>query len=378
MYKKKLSNKEKIVLDQIYKSICENRKTFIGYPINQDFNYEELYRFLSLAVNNVGDPFVTTNYGLNTHIIEREVINFFAKLTRVKESIWGYVTNGGTEGNLYGLYLARELYPDGIVYYSEDVHYSIAKSLRLLRMKSVMIRSNENGEIDYEDLLESIKIKREFVPIILANVGTTMKGALDDVSKIRKVLDELAVPNYYIHCDAALSGMILPFVKNSTPFDFAAGADSISISGHKFIGSPIPCGVVLAKKHNVEKISKFIEYVGTRDTTITGSRNGLTPLFLWYAIKREGLEGFKQKVKDCLELAEYARKKIKAIGYRAWRNKFSTTVYFDRPPKKIVDKWQLAPYEEIAHLIVMPNITKDQIDDFVKDLKKSQGKPERS
>ena len=34
---------------------------------------------------------------------------------------WGYCTNGGTEGNMYGLFLAREIYPKGIVYYFKDV-----------------------------------------------------------------------------------------------------------------------------------------------------------------------------------------------------------------------------------------------------------------
>lgn len=370
MYRKKLSAKDKAHLDKVYKDIASAQKSFIGYPVSNDFDYRELFRFLSFTINNVGDPFVPTNYHLNTHLIEREVLEFFAEITQAKVNVWGYVTNGGTEGNMYGLYLARELHPEGVVYYSQDVHYSIPKSLRVLRLKSVMIRSEDNGEIDYDDLKESIRIKREVAPIVLANVGTTMKGAVDDVSKIRKIMEELAVPDHYIHCDAALSGMILPFVKNSTPFDFAAGADSISISGHKFIGSPVPCGIVLAKKRNVDMVTKFIEYVGSLDTTLAGSRNGITPLFLWYAIKRDGIKGFSEKVKYCLNLAEYARKRIKAVGYNGWRNKFSTIVVFDRPPQNIVNKWQLAPYGNIAHLVVMPNISKKQIDNFVADLKR--------
>jgi len=40
--------------------------------------------------------------------------------------------------------------------------------------------------------------------------------------------------------------MILPFVPHPQPWDFRAGIDSISISGHKMIGAPLPCGVVLA------------------------------------------------------------------------------------------------------------------------------------
>ena len=42
--------------------------------------------------------------------------------------------------------------------------------------------------------------------------------------------------------------MILPFVDDPPPWNFAAGIDSIAISGHKMIGSPLPCGVALARK----------------------------------------------------------------------------------------------------------------------------------
>ncbi|MFC2149214.1 histidine decarboxylase [Candidatus Auribacterota bacterium] len=362
-------------LDELFKDIEKNSKTFIGYPCSQDFDYEKLFPFFKYPVNNIGDPYVPTNYHLNTHGLEREVLSFFAKLTRADEKdFWGYVTNGGTEGNMYGLYLARELFPNGIVYHSQDVHYSITKSIRVLNMKSIMLRSQRNGEIDYEDLKESIRLRREVTPIFLCTIGTTMKAAIDNIGKIRGIMKELAISDFYIHCDAALSGMILPFIDNSTEFDFGTGADSISVSGHKFIGSPIPCGVALAKKSNVDKISKFIEYVGTMDTTLTGSRNGITPLFLWYAIKKNGIEGFTKKVNHCLEMADYALKRLNEIGWNAWKNDFATTVVFDRPPREIVLKWQLAPEGNIAHIIIMPNITKDYIDRFLGDLAKSKKK----
>ena len=36
-----------------------------------------------------------------------------------------------------------------------------------------------------------------------------------------------------------------------------------------------------------------IEYVGTLDTTIPGSRNAFTPLMLWYAFHTVGEEGIR-------------------------------------------------------------------------------------
>ena len=144
---------------------------------------------------------------------------------------------------MYGIYLGRELFPEGLVYYSEDTHYSVNKILRCLHVRNIMIKSCPDGRIDLEDLRETIRIHRDLPPIVFANIGTTMKGAIDDLLGIRQILDDLAIHQSYIHGDAALSGMILPLVDDPQPWDFDAGLDSISISGHKMIGAPIPCGV---------------------------------------------------------------------------------------------------------------------------------------
>jgi len=269
-------------LDELYRAVEREAQTFVGYPCTCSFDYSELYRFFKFPINNVGDPYAPSTYRVNTKDLEREVLAWFAELTHADpDSFWGYITNGGSEGNLYGLYLARELMPEGLVYYSEDTHYSVSKNLRMLKMPSIMIRSLPSGEIDYDDLRETIRIHRDIPPIVLANIGTTMKEGIDSIAQIRGLFREMAIPRSYIHCDAALDGMILPFVEGAPAWDFAAGIDSLAISGHKFIGSPIPCGIALAKKSNVDRIARSIEYVGTLDTTVTGSRNGITPIFLW-------------------------------------------------------------------------------------------------
>jgi histidine decarboxylase len=328
-----------------------------------------LLKFLHFPINNVGDPYSPSTYRIHTKDIEREVLAWFAELTHADlGSIWGYVTNGGSEGNLYGLYLARELMHDGIVYYSEDTHYSVSKNLRMLAMPSIMIRSQPNGEIDYDDLWETIRIHRQIPPIIMANIGTTMKEATDNIPRIRAMLKEMAIPRSYVHCDAALGGMILPFVEGAPQWDFGAGTDSLAISGHKFIGSPIPCGIALAKKANVDRIARSIEYIGTLDTTVTGSRNGITPLILWYAIQKFGHEGFAAQARHCLEMAEYTVDRFRSLGIDAWRNPYAITVVFPRPSDDVLQRWQIAVKDDFAHIICMQHITRDLIDSVTADV----------
>ncbi|MGF1541682.1 MAG: histidine decarboxylase [Pleurocapsa sp.] len=356
-------------LDNFYREIERESESFLGYPCNGIFDYSPLYRFLQYPINNVGDPYLPSNYHLNSHDFEREVLEIFHSLTQAPEgTTWGYITNGGTEGNHYGLFLARELLPEGIVYYSQDAHYSIDKILRCLGLHSIMIRSQADGTMDLDDLQETLRIHRDVPPIICATIGTTMKGAVDDLAGIRQIFSDLALSRHYLHADAALGGMILPFIDHPPPWNFSSGIDSISISGHKMIGSPIPCGVVLAKKRNVDRIAQSVEYIGTLDTTLSGSRNAITPLFLWYAFHTVGISGFKQIIPNCLQMSDYAIARLNQLNCDAWRHPYANTVVFTRPAASVTQRWQLACQGNISHLITMPHVTKEQIDRLVADI----------
>lgn len=365
-----ISSKDKKRLNTLYDEFMKGSEKLLGYPANLLYDYSDLYRFFTFTINNVGDPFVEGLYDINTHVFEREVISFFAELYHApQDDYWGYVTNGGTEGNMYGLYLARESLPKGIAYFSEDTHYSIKKAVRIFGIPSHIIKSQKNGEIDYEDLEKKIKIEYKRPPIIVANIGTVIKGATDRIEKIVDILDRNAIKKFYIHCDAALGGMILPFADNAPIFDFRMPIGSISVSGHKMIGSPIPCGIVIARKKDVERVKQHIEYIGAPDTTFSGSRNGHTPLFIWYAIKKFGVQGFQEIIASCLDITKYALERLNEISWDAQAEKFSVTIVMKRPSEKIAKKWQLAVEKDIAHLLIMPHVSKKQIDAFIEDLK---------
>ena len=183
--------------DQIAQRLSDTLRDFnthsntqVGYPANLDHDYSDIQPFLQHSGNNIGDPFQGSNYRANTHDFEREVIADFTELFHLEpEKAWGYVTSGGTEGNLYGLFMARETHPTGTVYFSQDTHYSIPKAVRILGMKSVTVRSQPNGQTDYQDLKTRLALNTKEEPaIIVANIGTTMKGAVDDLRSINAIL----------------------------------------------------------------------------------------------------------------------------------------------------------------------------------------------
>jgi len=364
-----LARDDQMRLDRFLADLESSAETELGYPCAFDLDFSELAPFLRISLNNIGDPFTVPTYQLHSHAFEREVVTFFARQTRAPDDQWwGYVTNGSTEGNLYGLYLARELFPRGIVYFSQDSHYSVGKNLHFLNMRHIMIRSQPNGEIDYDDLRETVRIRRDVPPIVFANIGTTMKEARDDVGVISGILDDLAIEHRYIHSDAALCGGYAAWLQPRPSWDFADGADSISISGHKFLASPIPCGIVLARRAYVDRIGHAVAYIGTIDTTISGSRNGFTPLVLWYAIRARGAKGLKRRLEPALQVAAYAEQRFHDAGIDAWRNPTALTVVFPRPAPSICEKWQLASRDNLSHVVCMPHVSREKIDGLLAEM----------
>ena len=368
----KLKREDKKRLDNLYKKLKNYDKKSVGFPINRLFDYSELYRFLELSINNVGDPFEESIYKVATHEIEREVIKEFEKLFNAdSDKCWGYVTNGGSESNTFAMYVGREVMgKDCVLFYSKDSHYSIQKAAKIESFSKEVVDVDKYGEINYDDFKLKLTKHKDKAAVVVLNIGTTVTGASDSPEKIKKILSEVGVPKHFIHCDCAFHGMIFPFVSGAPKFDFSCGIDSLCFSGHKIIGSPIPCSVVLTYKKYKEKIESSVEYVGLIDSTIAGSRNAFTPLIIWYALKTVGLKGYKKIVTDSISLADYTIEEFKKAGINAWRNKASMIVIFDKPSKKTIEKWQLSPKGNITHLITLTHLSKKMIKEIVSDVAK--------
>jgi histidine decarboxylase len=290
------------VLDNLAAHLEAVRLTNIGWPAASDTDFTVLSRFFERdLLNNLGDPFANGAYPQHTKALEKEVVNFVADLMRAPaDDRWGYVTAGAGEGNLYALHMARSLHPKGIVYYSEAAHYSVDKAVDLLCMPSIRVRADDAGRMDFHDLTALVGRNRDRPVVIVANIGTTMTEAIDDVRRISHVLDSLAIRRRFVHADAALSGIPLALLdpQDRPGLDFADGADSMIVSGHKFLGTPIPCGVVVVKASHRIHLTRTGPFIGSPDTTIGCSRSGHAALLIWYALRRYGVEGLRVRAEQ--------------------------------------------------------------------------------
>ncbi len=281
----------------------------------------------------------------------------------------------------------QQLLTPTVFYAKDSTHYSIPKISEILHLNIHTVVTNKDGSMNLDNFKKELILHQGSHPhspiIVIANIGTTITGAIDNVPEMKKIVDAIR-PKLIstIHMDGALTGFVLPIIKpfGDIPNYFdALGVNTLVFSAHKYPGLSQPCGIILARRaffeKAFEKSERAIDYVGNiRDVTITGSRSGLNVLMFYNALHTLGLKNDQEKLKSLfsenLENAKYLYKKlIDMYGeeHVYYPNQFN--VMFPKPSMHIAKKYQLMLTGKIATICVLPNVTKKLIDRFILDLK---------
>lgn len=382
-----LSDQDRNRLDLFADKAIEKSRLIAGYPVNQDTSMEGFYEWYArkqlykVSMNNVGNPRTASMYSLNTYQFENEVIDYFAPLYGFKPGdYWGFVTSSGTDGNQHGIYFARKHLQSmsaapPILYVSQEAHYSINKLADVQNIELRLIKTKSMGQMDLEDFEKQLDPDRP--ALVVVAMGTTFKGAIDDQQSINEIIrNKLKAPSH-IHLDAALFGGFLAFTEESLRNlvnQQAQNFDSIAVSGHKFFGFDEPMGIFITNKATFDNINPMhVNYLNEAVPTITCSRSGVAPLKFWWKIHSTTPAEFKEAAKGMLLNADYLSRRLQDIGVKAWKNPVSNTVFFERPDQAVLQKYDLAPDEspdfgKLAHIVVMPHVSKPLIDSFVDDM----------
>jgi glutamate/tyrosine decarboxylase-like PLP-dependent enzyme len=83
----------------------------------------------------------------------------------------------------------------------------------------LQVNTLPTGEIDYDDFRAALEKNKGRPAIVNVNVGTTVKGAVDDLDRVLAILEETGYSEdrFYIHCDGALFGlMVRPTASSGT------------------------------------------------------------------------------------------------------------------------------------------------------------------
>jgi histidine decarboxylase len=284
--------------------------------------------------------------------------------------VWGYVTSGATEGTLHALHEAATAYPDVIVYTSTAAHYSIRKASAMVRAPLMLIRADAGGRMILDELRERLTAFRDRPAAIVATVGTTEHEGVDDVAGIAGLCHDLGITRLRLHVDAALAGIPLALLPahERPAFGFDASATSLVISGHKFLSTLMPCAVILYPRRPATQTSDPIPYLGSSDTTITGSRSGHTPLLLWWSVTSQGLDGHRRRAEHARTLAAHTHDPLQHLGWPARWQPPAFTITLAQPRQPLPQPWVLGGDHTTGRIICMPGTQQAWIDEFLTDL----------
>ena len=357
-----------------------------GYPVNQKSKLTSFYKWfagsgLNLAmVNNAGDPFDGTSHLLNSLEFEREVIEFLGPMYGFeKDNLWGIVTFSGTDGNNHGLYfganyLEKLTKQKPVVYVSDSAHYSSRRLADLQNLELALIPSDVHGCMIPEEFEKALRPDRP--ALIVYAMGTTFKGGVDDRGAIDAILAKHPSIPVYRHIDAALFGGYLPYTKYKNVTDRRVQPyDSIAVSGHKFFGLDEPAGFFLTTKEVLDNQNPYeVSYLNGSMPMINCSRSAVSPLKFWWIFQHTSKESFTEQAESMLECAAWLKDAFDRMGWPAYLEPMSNTVYFKRPPESIVSEYGLAPdFDErlggaLSHIVVMQYVTRERLQKFLDDL----------
>ena len=301
--------------------------------------------------------------------MKRLLLIFFIDLYKLDDkNYWGYIANCSSESILYCIWKARDYlkrYHKPIkIICNKFTHYAIDKAAEILNLELVKISSDAYGELDYQTIESDLDTECSY--IFCATIGSTMTSSIDNITKIKSILNKKNI-HHHIHADAAFDGSFLPFTND---FDNVRGFDSLNISGHKFIGSPMPSGITIIKKQFVA--SKYIEYVSNNDMTIGGSRNALTPYLLYKRIQQiGGKNGLKNRFLECLDRAKKYQKILTVNNINVFRHTNSITLVLRDIPLEIMKKWHAPTQGNLTTLTALPKFTEEKLYAFIDDVKAS-------
>lgn len=275
------------------------------------------------------------------------------------------------------------------------------------------------GTIDVAALDKLVRFfaARKYPVMICLNYGTTFKGAYDPVDEvidtITKTLKDCHMYEreieyggrketrygFWIHVDGALGAAYMPFLKmvendpkyqdifkgaKVPPFDFSQGrlVFSISMSGHKWIGAPWPCGLFMTKVKYQLRPPPMPVYVGSPDTTFAGSRSGFSPLIFWDFLAKRSYADHIAMICEAQRTAIYAEDGLKDLGKKLGKDLYvartplALTVRFRQPNADLVKKYSLSTEEfqgwpkKYAHIFLLHGVTKRMVDELLADLAK--------
>ncbi|MHA7130146.1 pyridoxal-dependent decarboxylase [Algoriphagus namhaensis] len=397
--------------DRVQKALKDNvdfsKDANLGYPASrlddQVFTTESTFlKEMPVLSSYIANPnhigchtFGTSEFAFRgTQDIEREVLSMIAvDLFKIEEGQFdGYISPGGTEANIQAVWIFRNEFmtkyrakvDEIVVLASEDTHYSIPKAANLLMLDWERVPVDpESRALTEEEVRKSVKSalgcgKKYF--IVIANMGTTMFGSVDDPEVFTGVLKDYSLP-FRLHVDGAYGGFVYPFGDFENRINFSnSDVMSITIDAHKMLQAPYGTGIFVCRKGLIAQVmTTEAKYVEGMDLTLCGSRSGANAVAVWVILTTYGPHKWFEKISVIKMRTQWLCQQLDKMGLSYFREPEMNivTIRAEAIPDAIAKKYNLVPKthdqsNEWYKIVLMDHVEIEHLKDFLQDLQRSR------
>ena len=255
--------------------------------------------------------------------MENEIVSMVISLSGGDDAVAGSVTTGGTESIFMAMKAARDWgratrpeveKPEMIV--PVTAHPAWNKAAHYLGLKLVTVPVGADFRADVAAMEGAITANT----IILGGTAVTYPhGVVDPIDKLGKLAQ---AHHLWLHVDACLGGLILPFVKKAGyeipvyGFD-VPGVSSVSADIHKYAYTPKGISIVMYRDLSLRQYQFFVytDWPGGVYATpaLSGGRSGGLIAAAWAVFHYLGESGFVRLAKQAKEAANRLMAGIEAI-----------------------------------------------------------------
>ena len=233
-------------------------------------------------------------------------------------------------------------------------------------------------ENEFEALLLKAVLDGKKYFIVVANMGTTMFGSVDNPDAYTNILEKHNL-QFKLHVDAAYGGFIYPFLATDSKLDFDnKNVSSITIDAHKMLQAPYGTGIFLCRKNLIENVlTKEAEYIEGMDLTLCGSRSGANAVAVWMILKTYGENDWFEKVKILQMRTDWLCNQLNTLKIEYFREPFMNIVTIKSAfiPEELADKYNLIPQKHNADnqwykIVLMEHVDVSGLQQLIADLEK--------
>jgi tyrosine decarboxylase / aspartate 1-decarboxylase len=356
--------------------------TFFSHKKREDLDHDYILSSMctvphSVAVRahcmfmetNLGDP------GLfpGTASLEQLLVRRFGTLYHAPGA-GGYATSGGTESNIQALRLAKALRCTGAhschgqpnIVVPESAHFSFKKACDILGIEMRRAPLRKDFRMNADRAAE--QIDRETIALV-GVAGTTEYGMVDPIAELAKIAVQ---DDLFFHVDAAFGGMVIPFLDDPVPFDFAlAGVASIAVDPHKMGMSTIPCGCLLTREKDLLNVLNIdTPYLTVKqEYTLGGTRPGAPVAGALAVLDYLGVEGMKAVVAGCMKNTERLIAGMETLGIPRAATPDVNVATFACDRDRVPGPWKVSwTCRKHLRIVCMPHVHRDRVEAFLKDI----------